>query len=418
MLTASRRRPRLRRPTASASARPPAPTLVELDREVVVDRHAGTVDGVAVPPALRRRPRARGRGRRRAGPRRRQRAARPPADPRGRLRGQRFVFTPPDRLAGAAAVGDGTLVAPMPGTVLDVRVAAGDAVEEGQVLGTMEAMKMELALKAPFAGTVTTVGAVGRGAGPDRHRAVRGRGGRHDASALPMVVPEPGLPERVTIYEVGARDGLQNEKALVPVEVKEEFVRRLLAAGLPVVEATSFVHPRWVPQLADAAELMTRLGADGLRPAGAGAQRARPRPRPRARPAPRRDLRLGHRDLRPEEPQPLLRRAVRDVRAHRRAAPARPGSTCAPTSRCASATRGRARCRVDQVVAAGRRLLDLGASQLSLGDTIGVGTAGHVTALVARLRRRRRGPPTGWPCTSTTPTARRCPTSRPACAPA
>ena len=104
----------------------------------------------------------------------------------------------------------------------------------------------------------------------------------------PTVVPAPSagsvtpLPERVTIYEVGPRDGLQNEKGLVPTEVKAEFIRRLVAAGLPIVEATSFVHPKWVPQLADAAELLTMLGEAGREHSGAGAERARPRPSPRA----------------------------------------------------------------------------------------------------------------------------------------
>ena len=76
-----------------------------------------------------------------------------------------------------------------------------------------------------------------------------------------------GLPERVTIYEVGARDGLQNEQNLLPLDVKVEFVRRLLAAGHTAVEITSFVRPEWVPQLADAEELLAELGRapEGIR---------------------------------------------------------------------------------------------------------------------------------------------------------
>lgn len=66
-------------------------------------------------------------------------------------------------------------------------------------------------------------------------------------------------PERVRLTEVGPRDGLQNERRVVPTAAKIEFVDRLSAAGFPEIEVTSFVSPRWVPQLADAAEVMAGI---------------------------------------------------------------------------------------------------------------------------------------------------------------
>ena len=134
----------------------PAPTRVELDRVVLVDRAAGTVDGVPVTQlhaALH--------------------VVRLDVDGRRVqavvnatahsvevvLHGQRHLFERPDAFAAhSAGAGEGSLTAPMPGTLLAVDVAEGDTVEEGQRLGVLEAMKMELALRAPFAGTVTTVG--------------------------------------------------------------------------------------------------------------------------------------------------------------------------------------------------------------------------------------------------------------------
>jgi len=67
------------------------------------------------------------------------------------------------------------------------------------------------------------------------------------------------LPSQVTIVEVGPRDGLQNEAQTIPVEVKVELVDRLTDAGLRAIEVTSFVSPRWVPQMADGAEVMARI---------------------------------------------------------------------------------------------------------------------------------------------------------------
>ena len=67
------------------------------------------------------------------------------------------------------------------------------------------------------------------------------------------------IPKKVRIVEVGPRDGLQNEAQNVPAAVKIELINRLTDAGLPVIEATAFVSPKWVPQMADAASVMAGI---------------------------------------------------------------------------------------------------------------------------------------------------------------
>ena len=211
-------------------------------------------------------------------------------------------------------------------------------------------------------------------------------------TSLPQPVPLPGLPERVTVYEVGPRDGLQNEAQTVPTAVKVELIDRLAEAGLAVVEAASFVHPSWVPQLADAAEVLAALS-----------------PRPEVRypvlvPNQRglaRALDAGALDVAifgsatESFAQRNLNRSVEQSIA-----------MFAPVVEQARAAGLRVRAYLsmcfgdpwegpvplEQVVGVGRRLLDLGARELSLGDTIGVATPGHVAALLDAFARAGGGP--------------------------
>jgi hydroxymethylglutaryl-CoA lyase len=199
------------------------------------------------------------------------------------------------------------------------------------------------------------------------------------------VTPLPGLPARVTICEVGPRDGLQNEALPLPVDVKAEFIERLVDAGHTVVETTSFVHPKWVPQLADAEQLLQRLTlADGVRypvlvPNERGLDRA---------------LALGVRDIavfasatetfarrnlnRTVEESlamfaPVVERARREqvrVRAYLSMCFGDPWEGEVP---------------VAQVVGVAKRLMAMGCTELSLGDTIGVATPGRVAVLLDAL---------------------------------
>jgi hydroxymethylglutaryl-CoA lyase len=166
------------------------------------------------------------------------------------------------------------------------------------------------------------------------------------------------------------------------VEVKAEFIARLITAGLPIVEITSFVHPRWVPQLADAEQLVELIDLDG------------PTPLPVLVPNERgldRALEAGvaHIAIFGSATESFARRNLNRSLDEQFA-------MFEPTVAKANAAGLDARAYVsmafgdpwegdvpvDQVVQVGRRLFDLGATQLSIGDTIGVATPGHVSHML------------------------------------
>ncbi|WP_151482790.1 hydroxymethylglutaryl-CoA lyase [Streptomyces albicerus] len=205
---------------------------------------------------------------------------------------------------------------------------------------------------------------------------------------LPMAVPAEGLPSRVRIYEVGARDGLQNEKATVPTETKAEFIRRLADAGLTTIEATSFVHPKWVPQLADAEQLfplvrdLTDLSGTALPvlvPNERGLDRA---------------LALGATGIAvfasatESFAKANLNRTVEESLAMFEPVVERAKAQKAHVRGYVSMCFGdpwEGPVPVPQVVRVCRALIDMGCDELSLGDTIGVATPGHVRALLTAL---------------------------------
>ncbi|MER5871498.1 hydroxymethylglutaryl-CoA lyase [Streptomyces sp. NPDC002044] len=199
-----------------------------------------------------------------------------------------------------------------------------------------------------------------------------------------MTVPAPGLPARVRIHEVGARDGLQNEKTAVPTAVKAEFVHRLAAAGLTTIEATSFVHPKWVPQLADAEALFPLLAdVDAalpvLVPNERGLDRALALGATRIAVFGSATETFASRNLNRTVAEslamfePVVARARQDgahVRGYLSMCFGDPWEGPVP---------------LPQVVSVAKALLDLGCDELSLGDTIGVATPGHVQALLEGL---------------------------------
>jgi hydroxymethylglutaryl-CoA lyase len=200
-----------------------------------------------------------------------------------------------------------------------------------------------------------------------------------------------GLPERVQIYEVGPRDGLQNEAQVLSVEAKAEFVRRLVAAGLSAVELTSFVPAKWVPQLADAEELIAQLGPlpgrhPVLVPNERGLERA---------------LACGVKEIAvfasatESFAQRNLNRTLSESLQLFASVVSRAVEAGLPVRGYVSMCFGdpwEGAVPVARVAAVATELAEMGCSELSLGDTIGVATPGQVVELLGKLNDRGLGP--------------------------
>lgn len=192
-------------------------------------------------------------------------------------------------------------------------------------------------------------------------------------------------PSSVRIVEVGARDGLQNEKTIVPAPVKIELIDRLSDTGLQTIEATSFVSPKWIPQLADATEVYTAIWKKpGVRypvlvPNLQGYERARAAGAAEiavftaASEAFNRKNVNASIDESIERFGPVLERAKADGVAVRGYVSTVLG--CPYQGEVAIA----------DVVRIARRLHDLGCYEISLGDTIGIGTPGKARAMLAAV---------------------------------
>lgn len=182
------------------------------------------------------------------------------------------------------------------------------------------------------------------------------------------------LPENVSIYEVSPRDGLQNEAAPIPLEGKLELLRALIASGLKRIELTSFVSPRWVPQLADAEQLVKAA----VLPAGVTVSALVPNAKgfERARAAGLKEIAVFMSASETHNRKNTNKSIAESLQTFEEVVP--PAREAGLSVRAYVSTVWG--CPYEGEVAVGasldiaRRLPELGCYQVSLGDTIGVGT--------------------------------------------
>src|SRR5690349_14305660 len=192
----------------------------------------------------------------------------------------------------------------------------------------------------------------------------------------------PDMSDFVRIVEVGPRDGLQNEKTLVPTPAKIELIDRLSATGLSTIEATSFVSPKWVPQLADASEVFRGIARkDGVRypvlvPNEQGYERARAVGADEVAVFTAASEAFNQKNINAtidesiERFRPVVERAKADgvrVRGYVSTVLGCPYQGEVP---------------VADVVRVAQRLHALGCHEISLGDTIGIGTPAKARAML------------------------------------
>jgi hydroxymethylglutaryl-CoA lyase len=195
------------------------------------------------------------------------------------------------------------------------------------------------------------------------------------------------LPRRVTVVEVGPRDGLQNEATVVPTETKIRFIDALSDAGLPAIEATSFVSPKSIPQLADADDVLRRIAKKvGVRypvlvPNERGMERALA--------AGARDVSVftaasetfNKRNINASIDESIERFIPVIAMARERGIRVRGYVSCAFGCPYEGAI------APDKPAGVARRLIEAGIDEVSIGDTIGVATPNQVVDVCERLKR-------------------------------
>jgi hydroxymethylglutaryl-CoA lyase len=190
------------------------------------------------------------------------------------------------------------------------------------------------------------------------------------------------MPRQVRIVEVGARDGLQNEKTIVPAATKIELIDRLSATGLRTIEATSFVSARWVPQLADADEVLRGISrAPGvaypvLVPNLQGYERARAAGADQVAIFTAASEAFNRKNINASIDESIARFAP----VLERAQAERVGVRGYVSTVLGCPYQGEV--PVADVVRVARRLHELGCAEISLGDTIGIGTPGKARAML------------------------------------